>query len=743
MNTSSNSTQNLTPSERNCEAEKLRLLQQRLEATEARNRQLLASLPQIVWFAQVNGEITEFNPRWYEYTGLTPLKSLGWEFLKALHPEDQERFVALYNLASQTYEFECRILGVDNNYQWFRAQLTPITTTGGEICEWVGTYTQKDKLENLTPCSITAHPSLLNLKTASKSAAITPQSIEKQRLSAVRTPVKNTDELAKYRLRNLAKELSHTIVWEASATTAEYTFVSQNAEKVLGYPVQKWLTEPNFWVNLIHPEDRQWTVALSHKAIDYSRDYELEYRCLTADQRVVWLRDRAFVIRDEQGQVYKRRGLMVDITLAKQAQAELHVRKRQQTAIAQIGQKAVSGSKISALMDESVALVSQALAVEYCKILEYQPDQQNLHLRAGVGWQEGLVGQATVEANPNTHAGYTLYCGQPIVFQDLRRERRFRGSALLHDHGVVSGMSVVIEAKPDPSSLIKPLKRPFGILGAHSNKRRKFSRSDVDFLQAVAHVLGTAIAEQQSDQALAEARRQLAQTQAALEKRNQEFEQFTYIASHDLRAPLRAIANLSQWIEEDIGGQLDPENQHQMQLMRGRVSRLEAMFEGLLEYSRAGRAKTQPEWVDVGDLLEEVIETSAPPADFTIEVASTMPRLYTERGQLQQVFSHLIKNAIFHHPSSTGVVTISAKQQLDCYEFTVSDNGVGIAPQFQERVFQIFQTLEARDTLENIGMGLAIVKKIVESQGGTIRLDSQAGKGAKLSFTWHELAIEP
>jgi PAS domain S-box-containing protein len=162
MNTSSNSTQNLPPSDCNCEAESLRLLQQRLKAIEARNSQLLASLPQIVWFAQVNGEITEFNPRWYEYTGLTAVKSLGWEFLKALHPEDRDLFraalrdrvAALSNVTSQiprAYSFECRILGQNHNYQWFQAQITPITTPEGKIYEWLGTYTQTGKLENQNP----------------------------------------------------------------------------------------------------------------------------------------------------------------------------------------------------------------------------------------------------------------------------------------------------------------------------------------------------------------------------------------------------------------------------------------------------------------------------------------------------------------------------------------------------------------------------------------------------------------
>lgn len=724
MNIPFNSTQNLPPSDSNREAKSIKLLQQCLEATEARNRQLLASLPQIVWFSQVNGEITEFNQQWYDYTGLTDQESLGWGFLKVLHPEDRDQFMALSNQASQTpqaYELECRLLSAEGNYRWFVAQVSPVMDAEGQINEWVGLYTLTGKIHNVTP----------------------PLTKGRERLKTNRSDLTKkaipVDELAKYRLRNLAKELDHTIVWEASATTPQYTFVSQSAEKVLGYPVQKWLTEPNFWVNLIHPEDRQWTVALSHKEIGHHRDYELEYRCLAADSRVVWLRDRACVIRDEQGKVSKRRGMMVDITLAKQAEAELLVRKRQQTVIAQLGQKARLGNQVSALMDESVALVSQALAVEYCKVLEYIPDQKHLRLKAGVGWRDGLVGQATIEASPNTHAGYALHCRQPIVLEDLRQEKRFCGSALLHQHSVVSGVSVVIEANKDSTE--NTSWRPFGVLGIHSSRRRKFSRSDVDFLQAVAHILATTVANQQSSQELLETQNQLAKTQAALEKSTKEFEQFVYVASHDLKAPLRAIANLSQWLEEDIAEQLNSENQQQMQLLRKRVYRLEAMIEGLLEYSRAGRIKAEPEWVDVAALLQEVMETLAPPPGFSIAIAPGMPVLYTNRLQLYQVFQHLLKNAIAHHPSLLGTVKVSVKK-LDGYEFTVSDDGAGIAPQFQERVFEIFQTLKGRDVVENVGMGLAVVKKIVESQGGTIRLNSQEDRGASFSFTWQEQATK-
>jgi hypothetical protein len=280
-------------------------------------------------------------------------------------------------------------------------------------------------------------------------------------------------------------------------------------------------------------------------------------------------------------------------------------------------------------------------------------------------------------------------------------------------------------------------------LGAHTSRRRSFSRSDVDFLQSVANLLGAAIESQQANEALYNVRAQLAkttaalnQTTAALERRNCELDQFAYVTSHDLKAPLRAIANLSQWIEEDLCDQLNEENLHQMQLLRGRVHRLEGLIEGLLQYSRAGRLKTKPEQVDVEVLLRQVIETLTPPAQFTIEVAPGMPTLLTERLPLQQVFTHLINNAIKHHPQMNGRVKISVQERSDAYEFAVADDGAGIAPQFQEKVFVIFQTLKARDIAENTGIGLAIVKRIIESKGGTIRLESQEGRGATFCFTW-------
>jgi PAS domain S-box-containing protein len=228
----------------------------------------------------------------------------------------------------------------------------------------------------------------------------------------------------------------------------------------------------------------------------------------------------------------------------------------------------------------------------------------------------------------------------------------------------------------------------------------------------------------------------LAETTARLEKRNQELDRFAYIVSHDLKAPLRAIANLSSWIEEDLEDRLNPDTQHQMNLLRSRVRRMEALIEGLLQYSRVGRSQTDAELVDVRELLDDIVDSLAPPAEIQIKIEPGMPVLSTERLPLAQVFSNLISNSIKHRDSPTGEVRIAVEEKEAFYEFTVADDGWGIDPQYHDKIFVMFQTLQPRDKVENTGVGLAIVKKIVEDKGGRIYLESQEGQGASFHFTW-------
>ncbi|MDY6900424.1 MAG: CHASE3 domain-containing protein [Cyanobacteriota bacterium] len=228
----------------------------------------------------------------------------------------------------------------------------------------------------------------------------------------------------------------------------------------------------------------------------------------------------------------------------------------------------------------------------------------------------------------------------------------------------------------------------------------------------------------------------LANTNQALTERNQELDSFAYIASHDLKAPLRGIANLSEWLEEDIQNDLDPENQRQFELLRKRVYRMEGLINGLLEYSRVGRTQISSEKVDVRQLLAEIIDSLNPPTTFNIEIIGEMPVFITKKLLLRQVFANLIGNAIKHHPRDDGNIKISVEDKEQLYKFTVSDDGCGIDPKDKDKIFTIFQTLQSRDKKENTGVGLSIVKKIIDSEGGKITVDSELGKGATFYFTW-------
>jgi PAS domain S-box-containing protein len=229
---------------------------------------------------------------------------------------------------------------------------------------------------------------------------------------------------------------------------------------------------------------------------------------------------------------------------------------------------------------------------------------------------------------------------------------------------------------------------------------------------------------------------QLARAARALEASNQELDQFAYVASHDLKAPLRGIANLATWITEDLGDVASGEVQEHLELLQGRVHRMEGLIDGVLQYSRAGRVRQRPVRVDVGELVHEVVDLIAPPESVRVQVDEGMPALWTERLPLQQVFMNLIGNAVKYAGGDAPLVQVSAREAGDQWEFAVRDNGPGIAPEYHERIFGIFQTLEARDKVEGTGIGLSIVRKLVESRGGRVWVESKMGAGSTFRFLW-------
>ncbi len=232
-----------------------------------------------------------------------------------------------------------------------------------------------------------------------------------------------------------------------------------------------------------------------------------------------------------------------------------------------------------------------------------------------------------------------------------------------------------------------------------------------------------------------------------LNSRNQELAEFAYATAHDLKTPLRGITTLAEWIEEEIKpANSSPQLLEHFYLLRQRAYRLNALIDGLWEYSNLGQTPISPEPIELIVFLQEIQSIFPLPANFQIDIHPTDLHLVTRKPHLRKVIEELLENAIKHHDldptsNSKGAVTISVRLDRDNIEFVICDNGPGIALEHHHRVFRLFETLESRDTQKSTGTGLAIAKKLIERVGGRIWLENSAtGKGLSVYFTWPQFS---
>ena len=223
---------------------------------------------------------------------------------------------------------------------------------------------------------------------------------------------------------------------------------------------------------------------------------------------------------------------------------------------------------------------------------------------------------------------------------------------------------------------------------------------------------------------------------AALEFSNAELEEFASVASHDLKAPLRGISQLAHFLEEDLGDKLSPEDRHHLALLKGRVRRLVALIDGILGYARAGQSSQTIETFDARDAASEALVLLAPPPGSEVRLPAPGLRLHGDKALLLQVLMNLLSNAFTHGAKGGSKIEVEAEADGAFVRFSVKDDGPGIAPEYHQRIWGMFQTLAPRDEKESTGIGLAVVRKVVQAQGGRTWLESAPGKGATFFFTW-------
>ncbi len=289
----------------------------------------------------------------------------------------------------------------------------------------------------------------------------------------------------------MALEAAHMGIWNWDIQTNKIT-CSDTLEALYGVEEGTFNGNHAAFLNCVHPQERNFVKGASQQAIQKGEDYDIEFRVVLPNGNIRWLASKGVVFYNASGMAIRISGVDIDITKHKQTEETLEVYADQQAMLAELSQMALADGDLTKLMNSCVTHIAQSLKVEYCKILELLPDGNALLLRTGIGWQSGLVGQAIVSSGINSQAGYTLLSRKPVIVDDLRTEIRFNGPKLLHDHQVISGISVVIDSK----------EYPFGVLGAHTTKQRTFTKDEVYFLQAVTNILATAIERQRVEEAL-------------------------------------------------------------------------------------------------------------------------------------------------------------------------------------------------------------------------------------------------
>jgi len=272
----------------------------------------------------------------------------------------------------------------------------------------------------------------------------------------------------------------------------------------------------------------------------------------------------------------------------------------------------------------------------------------------------------------------------------------------------------------------------------HTGPVRQWTLEEQDFVASAADmiVIKLETAERRkAEKALELLNQELEATVQELQRSNRELQDFAYVTAHDLKAPLRAIGTLSDWLYGDYREKLDEQAQGHLQLIKGRVSRMNELIDSILRYSEIGRGSRNLQRVNLNALVEETLTLLDPPENFQIIIEDELPTVIGEKTRLTQVFQNLIGNAIKYTDKPEGRVEIGCSDQGSCWKFYVSDNGPGISEKYHEKIFKMFQTLAPRDELESIGIGLAVVKKIVEMYGGKVWVESTVGQGCTFLFT--------
>jgi len=546
---------------------------------------------------------------------------------------------------------------------------------------------------------------------------------------------RNMQSLLKQALRSQAQYKS--LLENIPATTyinsidgnAITEYVSPQVEKLLGYPRNMFLKDSVFWKKILHPEDYERVMTANLAGTKTGKPFNMEYRLITNDQRVIWVKDEANLVKDENDTPQYWLGVWTDITARKQAEEEqadligvMTKRTIQLQTAADVSRAATSILDLSKLLPTVVDLICSHFDYYYVGIFLVEESKEWAKLSAATGsmGRQMLESGHRLKIEDSAMIGWCIYNGQARIALDVGEDAvRFKNPQLpltrseialpLITHGEVIGAMTIQSALP-----------------------AAFSRVDITALQTMADQMANAI----ENARLFTERVHLI---ADLEVQNAELEQFAYTVSHDLRSPLVTIRGFLGYLRHDAESRDMTRFEKDMERVANAVDKMQVLLNDLLELSRIGRIINPPENIPFEHIVAETIELLNGPLEknnVKIIIQENFPHIHGDHARLVEVMQNLISNAakfMGDQPHPTIEIGTDGLDPEGKVKIFVRDNGIGIEPQYHERIFGLFNRLDP--SIDGTGIGLALVKRIIEIHGGRIWIISNPGKGATFYFT--------
>lgn len=446
-----------------------------------------------------------------------------------------------------------------------------------------------------------------------------------------------------------------------------------------------------------------------------------EIKNYTKSGKGIWLSIHVTPLKDKNDRITGYITIGNDITLRKQAEEKLRLESFRLGVIREIDAAIIASQSVTELAHSTINYLSKLL-----------PSTSNVNISI----KNDDSSKFTVITQRNSFDSSRQLVPSDII--DKLETGRLHLVEVLKASKHSTPLEKELIKRGIASYIIIPLlynEDLIGTLNIFSTESDRDMSEYIELVQITARDLAIGIKQFSLQNTIATKNKELEVRLHELESTHEELRNFSYIVSHDLKAPLRAISSLAHWLESDYGEKLGAEGQEYLSMLVNRTNRLHHLIEGVLEYSRIGRKNLEKENVQVVALVKSTLDLLTIPENIAVFIHEDLPSVWYNPTQLQQVFQNLIGNSIKFMDKSIGQITIGCEQGDKVVKFFIQDNGPGISADHSQKIFKIFQTLHARDDIESTGIGLTIVKKIIELHGGEIWLDADYSEGTRLYFT--------